>query len=187
LAATTLPPPDPEAVERKRKLAFAKVKNVGFFVAVGGVLVAICLPMTAGAARDLLPSLGTKLSKVAVIGGLFSGPSLAKVDVAYVAAAVIYVVVLYFWRELLSLWLDPDTATDFNEGPYKALVTVCGVLVLAIDGALMYVAVATLNWGTLTFSFVALLFTLTYVVGLIFASLVSMRLKKDIKKLEEEL
>lgn len=186
MAAITTPPPDPEAVERKRKLTFARAKYVAWLVAVGVVLVAICLPLTSEAIRSLLPSFGTKLSKTAVIGGLFGGQSMAKLDVAYVAAGVIYAIVIYFWSELLSLWLDPDASVDLNEGPYKALVTACGALVLLIDIALMYVAVASLNWGAITFSPVALLFTLTYAVGLIFASLVSMRLKKDIKKLLEE-
>jgi hypothetical protein len=186
LAATTTPPLDPELVERKRKLAFARAKYFAWLIATAFVLVAICLPLTSEAVRSLLPSFGTKLSKTAVIGALFGGQSMAKVDVAYVAAAVIYVVVLYFWRELLSLWLDPDAVTDFNEGPYKTVVTLGGVLILLIDGGLMYVAIASLNWGKLTFSFVALLFTLTYLVGLVFVSLVSMQLKKAIKKLEDE-
>lgn len=190
MAPPTAPPPPrppaPEVTERRRKLAFARAKYVGWVAAVGLVLVAICLPLTSEAIRSLLPSLGTKLSKTAVIGGLFGGRSMAKVDVAYVAAGVVYVVVIYFWRELLSLWLDPDAGVDLNEGPYKTLVTLCGALVLLIDTALMYVAIASLNWGAVTFSLVALLFTLTYAVGLIFASLVSMRLKKDIKNLLEE-
>jgi hypothetical protein len=186
LAATTTPPLDPELVERKRRLAFARFK---YGAAHGGtllVLLLICMPLTSEAVRSLLPSFGTKLSKTAIIGPLFSGPSMAKLDVAYVTAAVIYVVVLFFWRELLSLWLDPDAATDFHEGPYKAVVTLGGILILLIDGCLMYVAIASLNWGKITFSFVALLFTLTYLVGLVYASLVSMQLKKAIKKLEDE-
>src|SRR5262249_31804517 len=150
----------------------ARVKYVAWIIATAFVLVVICLPLTSEAVRSLLPSFGTKLSKAAVVGALFSGQSMAKVDGAYIAAAVIYVVVLYFWRELLSLWLDPDAATDFHEGPYKAVVTIGGVLILLIDGGLMYVAIASLNWGKLTFSFIALLFTLTYLVGLVFVSLV---------------
>src|SRR5207245_240357 len=153
-------------VERKRKLHFAQGKYALWLGLTGFVLVVICMPLTAEAIRGLLPSLATKLSKTAVVGGLFAGPSMAKLDVAYVAAGVIYAVVIYFWRELLALWLDPDASFDINEGPYKTLVTLCGVLVLAIDGVLMYVAIASLNWGAATFSLVALLFTLTYVVGL---------------------
>ena len=50
----------------------------------------------------------------------------------------------------------------------------------------MYIAIAELNWGKVTFGVVPSLFTLTYVVGLVFVSLVSMQMKKNIKKLEEE-
>ncbi|MGL4553807.1 MAG: hypothetical protein ACRC33_21805 [Gemmataceae bacterium] len=187
MAVNTPPASDPDEVEHKRKLTFARGKYFLWVALTAAVLVALCLPLTAEAIRGLLPSLGTKLSKTAIIGGMFSGRSMAKLDAAYVAAGAVYAVVLFFWRELLALWLDPDADTDFNEGPYKTLVTLCGLLVLGIDGVLMYIAVASLNWGEVTFSLVALLFTLTYVVGLVFASLMSMRLKKDIKKLEDNL
>lgn len=187
MSATDYSAADAEAADRRRRVLLAKLKYGAWVALTGVVLVALCLPLTAEALRGLLPNLGTKLSKLAVIGGLFSGRSMAKLDAAYVAAAAVYAVVLFFWRELLALWLDPEAATDFHEGPYRALVTVCGLLVLAIDGALMYIAIASLNWGAVTFSLVSLLFTLTYVIGLVFASLVSMRLKKDIKKREEEL
>jgi uncharacterized protein YneF (UPF0154 family) len=166
-------------VEHKRKLTFARGKYFLWVALTALVLVALCLPLTAEAIRGLLPSLGTKLSKTAVIGGMFSGRSMAKLG-------AVYAVVLFFWRELLALWLDPDAETDFHEGPYRTLATLCGLLVLGIDGVLMYIAIASLNWGEVTFSLVALLFTLTYVVGLVFASLVSMRLRKDIKKLEDD-
>ena len=184
---TTPPlPPDPEVVERGRKLAFARGKYFAWHFATGFVLVVICMPLTSEAIRGLLPGFGARLSKTPLVGLLFSGQSMARVDVAYVAAAVIYVVVIYFWRELLRMWLDPDATTDFSDAPYRTLVTVSAFLILVIDGILMYVAIASLNWGTVTLSFVALLFTLMYLIGLIFASLVSMRLKKDLTKTEEE-
>ena len=100
---------------------------------------------------------------------------------------VFYAVVIYFWRELLNLWLDPDSATDLNEHPYRILITICGISVLVIDSILMYIAISALNWGKVTFSLVAVLFTLAYLVGLVFASLISMTLKRDIKKLEQQL
>ena len=186
MAATSLPVSDPDTVERKRKLHFAKAKLVACYSAIGFVVIVLVLPLTTEAVRTFMPSFGTKLSKTPVIGTLFSGPSMAKVDGAYIAAAVIYIIVLYFWRELLALWLDPDATTDFHEAPYKVVVTVGGILILLIDGILMYVAIANLNWGKVTFSFVALMFTLTYLVGLVFASLVAMRLRKQIKKLEDD-
>lgn len=187
MAALTTPELDPEVVERKRKLAFAKVKYGVWIGTSVVVFFVVIMPLTSEAARTIFPFFGTKLSKAPVIGPLFSGQSMAKVDIAYVVAGIIYVVVLYFWRELLFLWLVPDASSGFNEGPYRTVVTLSSILVLIIDGILVYVAVAALNWGTVTFSFVALLFTLTYLVGLVFASLVSMRLKKEIKQLEEEL
>lgn len=180
-------PTDPEQVERKRRVTFAKLQYGAWLVAVGFVLVSLCLPLTAEAIRSVVPTFATKLSKTPLLGMLFSGPSMAKLDGAYVAACAIYFVVLYLWRELLALWLDPEASTEFEEGPYRLLISVSGVAMLVVDGVLMYLGIASSNWGQASFSFVALLFTITYVIALVFASLVSMRLHKKIQKREEEL
>ena len=187
MASPSTPLHDPELAERKRKLAFAKGTYGVFIGGVLFVLIIICLPLTSEAIRTIVPSMGSKLSKTAAVGTLFSGQSMGKVDGAYVAAIVIYIVVLYFWRELLSIWLDPYASTEFNDDPFKTLITIGGIVILIIDGILMYVAITSLNWGRVTFSFTALLFTGAYLVALVFASLVSLRLRKRIKKLEDEL
>ena len=43
MASITMPPPDPEVVERKRKLTFAKAKYFLWFVATGCVLLVMGL------------------------------------------------------------------------------------------------------------------------------------------------
>jgi len=187
MPAPAAPLTDPITEERKRKVTFAKFKSGAWTIALAVAVVVLFVPLISEAIRTQLPMFGAKLSKAAIIGPLFGGRAMAKVDVAYIASIVFYAVVIYFWRELLRLWLDPDATTELNEQPYRVLITICGLLVLVIDTVLMYIAISTANWGKVGLSFVAIGFTLTYLVGLVFASLVSMNLKRTIKKLEEEL
>ena len=169
--------------ERKRKILWEKGKGVGCTLGGAFIVLVFFIPMIQDALHNLVPSSGTKLSKMPVIGSLFTRPSLEKLDRAFVGAFAIYLCVMYVWRNIILLWMTDDESDGLR---YRKFLTFLGVILLLADAVLMYAAITGMSWGSATFSAVGILFTIVYLGVLITISVVSARIKLAIKKLEEK-
>lgn len=184
LGKRDLPPELEREVKQRRFMLQAKRVLV---ILVATVLVFILpLPITAQGARTNIPDLGSKLSKTPILGPkLFSGPSFAKIDAAYLVGLVAFWLTLFFLSKCLALWLAPNTSRDTFNDSTNLVYVVGGILALIADASLLYLGLCDRMWGKTSFSFVALLFTTMYVLGILAISLILMNIRTSIQQLED--
>lgn len=178
------PPPElsPEEKERRQHLLAEKLKSLGWLGFALFIAAVVFLPLTADAFRTLVPSAGTKLSKLPLVGSFFNTPSFEKIDRAYVGAIAIYLAVMTTWTRIQMMW-KTDDRTDGER--FRMLVTTLGIVLLVADLALFYCAIAEVTWSDVKFSWIGLLLAIVYGGVLLWTASVSARIKLRIKKLEE--
>ncbi|HYH66444.1 MAG TPA: hypothetical protein VD866_17255, partial [Urbifossiella sp.] len=146
----------------------------------------LVLPTTAQGVRTNVPDMGTRLSKTPLLGPkLFAGPSLAKVDLAYLVGLCVFGLTLYFGSKAAGLLLASDASHEVNHEPAHLVIVGGASLSLLADAALLYLGLCDRMWGKTSFSFIALLFTTVYVLGIVAVSLILTNIRTELSQLED--
>lgn len=148
------------------------------------VLGVVYFVLIAEGMRQVLPMLGTRLAKFPGLSFLNDFEGLHKLDLAHVMSILVLIFVWMQWRELLLAWLSPDdqeNSLGWRPRRHREISVGLGVVVLTVDAALFYYAMADLSWDGSWFSLTALLATAAYVAILIFVTLISINLHRAFK------
>ncbi|HVX12083.1 MAG TPA: hypothetical protein VHC22_12955 [Pirellulales bacterium] len=131
--------------------------------------------------RRVVPALGMKLYNVPFLGAMKDFELWHNLDLAPLAAILLYLFSSSIWCSLLELWLYDDTALGAigrQGGRYQQCMLVLGSIILFSDACLFYRAMTMTGWGGRAFSFTSLFCTLTYVAILVSVCLASVNLKR---------
>ncbi len=149
-----------------------------------GLLGIVYYVLIAEGMRQVLPVLGTKLSKIPGLGILNEYEGLHKLDLAHVLSIMVLLIAWILWRILLLAWLSHEPEqNEFGWKPrrHQELVTILGAVMLITDAALFYYAMADLSWNGSWFSITALFATAGYVTILIFVTFYSITLSRAVQ------
>ena len=120
--------------------------------------------------RIIFPTLARKLYTLPFLAFFRNYEDTHRIDLAVVMAIVLMFSVVFLWERLLELfiieaprrqYLSPDEFA--KQSPENLFFVVVGTVILACDGILFYLAVCSLSWGGVGFSFTALLATVAWI------------------------
>lgn len=175
MAPSSVPPPKEDDLDIPWMRIWYWAFNCTVYFFYGGVLVkfvAEALALTA-------PTFAGKLVKEPVLGIIPSLiPAFRAVTLGQVTALIMMFGVCWFFREMIRIHLQPDSEQIFEVEPYRQLVLPVGLVLVGCDAVFFLMGVQALSWGSIGFSFSALLITVVVVTLNVFVALVSLRLKK---------
>ena len=200
------PPPDPVPRGARRNAATglknvdwkqtgsvwsARIKYWAFVIIVKfGALGLIYVEVISAGWRALMPDLSKKLYKTAFPGAwlLEEDETGHKLDLATVAAIILFGVVLMLWPLMLKYWLTPDEPpeTQWDPGRYRGLIYCLGILVLGGDIAMFLYSVIKTGWAGESISFTSVVATILYVAIVITICLIGMNLKQEVIDLRKQ-
>ena len=129
----------------------------------------------------VVPALGIKLYRMPFLGSLREYEGWHHLDLAFPAAALLFLLSSSTWCTLLEVWMY-DRSTDQvivrRSDRYEQCLRVVGGIILVADACLFYRAMTFAGWGGDVVSATALLSTLGYVAVLVALCVNSVNLKR---------
>ena len=170
-------------------LVIAYVKYWGWQIMTKLCLGLIYLAVIAEGLRYLIPPLGQKLWKIGIPGldMLRDYESLYRLDLAMFFSLGILIAVFQLWVWLLQVHLfleDPEGDEAWNSEKRVLLITWLAATILGGDAILFYVSMCQVGWGGGAISLSALVATAVYVAVLVFVSMMTIVLRRNITVLK---
>lgn len=140
--------------------------------------------------RTVVPALGMKLHKMPFLGALRDFEGWHELDLAPLAAVLIFLFSSSLWCSLLEAWLYDDSslqATGRCPVRYQQCIRGLGVVILLADACLFYRALTFAGWSGNAFSTTALFSAMAYLAILVCVCLVSVNLKRHYLSLKRGL
>ncbi len=165
-------------------LAGLYLKLLAWETVTKGLLGIVYFVLIAEGIRQVLPTLGIKLSKIPGLGLLSEYEGIHKLDLAHLLSIIILIFAWIQWRELLLVWLSPEpeqSAFGWRPRRHQEITVILAAVVLISDGLLFYSAMADLAWNGSWFSITAFIATVVYVAILVFVTFVSINMKRAIQ------
>lgn len=173
----------------KSRLAWAYVKYWLWQIVTKLILGVIYFALISEGLRLLFPTLGTKLCKLPGLADLYEYESTHRLDLAHPLSILVLTFVWMLWSAILQMWLDEDESFDhqgWRPCRHTQLIVILGIVLLTADAALFYAALAELSWNGSWFSATAFFATAAYMAVLIFVTLVSITLHKNIVRIKHQ-
>lgn len=166
-------------------LIIARFKYYGWIVCSKAFLAIVYLALVREGLRNLIPTLGTKLSSLPGLAFLDDFTLTYRMDLASAMAVFVMLAVFWLWDRVLSLWLHGvDTAFESDDPSFRVrrelLYYVLALAVFISDALLFYWALVNSGWDRPAISFSAMIVTVVYSAILIFFALATIDLRQKL-------
>lgn len=154
-------------------------------VATKGVVLIIYVTLIRDGLIALFDPFAIRLSSLPLLSVLGAFESTRKTDIAFVTAFVVFIAVSWSWDSTLRFYGSGDASrllkgADDRIERRAFMSYAVALLLIGVDMALMYMAVADAGWGGSAFSFSALLVSVLYGCLLVFVTLKSIQLESEL-------
>lgn len=129
----------------------------------------------------VVPALGIKLYRMPFLGSLREYEGWHNLDLAFPAAALLFLLSSFIWSTLLEIWIyggSTEQVIGRRSDRYEQCLGVVGGIILLADACLFYRAMGLAGWNGDMVSPSALLSTLAYVAVLVAICMTSVNLKR---------
>ncbi|MDA1016752.1 MAG: hypothetical protein O3A00_20130 [Planctomycetota bacterium] len=153
------------------------------------VLGVVYLSIIAEGFRMLVPVLGRNLYRLPMLGWMEDFEGTYELDMASVMAMFMLVAVCSLWDRILTLWVAEKIGFDHRireQNNRDSFVLLLGVVVLASDLVLFFVAINEITWSGSGLSITSLFATTAYVAVLVFSIFIAITLREKIAHLKTE-
>ena len=175
--------------EQEWRLLRARLAYWAWQVVTKVVMGVIYLSIIAEGFRMLVPVLNRRLHRLPLLGWMNDYEATYELDMASIMSVFMLIAVYSLWGRMLTLWLSEKIGFDHRlRGQNNAdqFVLFFGLVILASDSLLFFIAVTEVSWSGASFSFTALFATAAYVSVLVFTVYVAVNLRDKINLIERE-
>jgi len=171
------------------KRVIARLKFVLWEIGTKLILGIIYFSIISEEFRILVPVLAERIHQLPGLSGMADYDATYRLDLAHFMSIFMLIAVWYLWDRILQLWLNAEIGFDdlsWNQDNDISFILLLGAIILGADICLFYLAISNVSWGAATFSFTAVIATAAYLSVLLFATYISIRLRKDLRNLRKE-